>query len=285
MSFAVFILSHGRPDNIKTYNSLKKHGYTGKIYILIDNEDDQSDKYIQNYGDEVIIFDKLEQSKITDAGDNLDKRNTVLYARNANFKVAKELGLTHFWQLDDDYIDFRYAFNSKLKYITKNITMYRLDDVLPLLIEFLDTTPTKCIAFSQGGDFIGGDGSMVAKNTMKGAMTRKIMNSFLFKTDEPIEFVGRMNDDVNTYVTLGSRGDLLFTLGQLRLEQEQTQKNKGGLTEMYLEMGTYKKSFYTVMMQPSSVIIKEMGVTNKRLHHTVKTKYTYPMIMSQKHKK
>ena len=285
MSFAVFILSHGRPDNVKTYSSLRKHGYTGKIYILIDNEDDQSDRYIENYGDEVIVFDKLEQSKITDAGDNLDKRNTVLYARNANFKVAKEIGLTHFWQLDDDYIDFRYSFNSKLKYITKNITMRKLDDILPLLIEFLDTTPTKCIAFSQGGDFIGGDGSMVAKNTIKGTMTRKIMNSFLFKTDQPIEFVGRMNDDVNTYVTLGSRGDLLFTLGQLRLEQEQTQKNKGGLTEMYLEMGTYKKSFYTVMMQPSSVIIREMGVTNKRLHHTVKTQYTYPKIMSQKHKK
>ena len=37
--FAVFILTHGRPDNVITYNTLKKAGYTGDIYIVIDNED------------------------------------------------------------------------------------------------------------------------------------------------------------------------------------------------------------------------------------------------------
>ena len=45
--FAVFILSHGRSDKIKTYNTLKKQGYTGKIYIIIDNEDVTADRYIE----------------------------------------------------------------------------------------------------------------------------------------------------------------------------------------------------------------------------------------------
>ena len=36
--FAVFILTHGRADNVKTYKTLKRFGYTGKIYIIIDNE-------------------------------------------------------------------------------------------------------------------------------------------------------------------------------------------------------------------------------------------------------
>ena len=36
-NFAVFILTHGRADNVKTHDSLKRCGYTGKIYILIDN--------------------------------------------------------------------------------------------------------------------------------------------------------------------------------------------------------------------------------------------------------
>lgn len=285
MSFAVFILSHGRPKSIKTYKTLREYGYTGKIYILIDSEDACIAEYQNLYKDEVIIFDKAKQSLETDAGDNLTKRNTVLYARNANFKIAKDLGIDYFWQLDDDYKEFRHTFNHNLKYITKNIKMKNLDAILNLMIEFIEETRSSCIAFSQGGDFIGGDNSSVAKNVIKGRMARKVMNSFLFKTDQPIEFVGRMNDDVNTYVTLGSRGILLFTLGQCRLEQAETQKNAGGLTDMYLEMGTYKKSFYTVMMHPSSVVIREMGVTNKRLHHFINAKHTYPLILSEKHKK
>ena len=57
--FVAFILTHGRPDNVKTYKTLKKYGYTGKIYLIVDNEDKTIDKYIQNFGVEnVKIFDK-----------------------------------------------------------------------------------------------------------------------------------------------------------------------------------------------------------------------------------
>ncbi len=285
MNFAVFILSHGRPKNVKTYETLRKFGYTGKIYLIIDDEDKCKDEYKEIYSDEVLIFNKKNRALKTDSGDNLDNRNTVLYARNENFKIAKDLGLDFFWQLDDDYKEFRYAFNDRLDYITKNIKIKNLDVLLSLIIEFIKTTNTNCVAFSQGGDFIGGDNSSVAKNVIKGRMSRKVMNSFLFKVDRPIEFVGRMNDDVNTYVTLGCRGVLLFTIGQLRLEQVETQKNSGGLTDMYIEFGTYKKSFYTVMMHPSSVVIREMGVSNKRLHHFINAKNTYPLIISEKVKK
>ena len=37
--FAVLILSHGRPNNIKTIKALENANYTGKYYIVIDNED------------------------------------------------------------------------------------------------------------------------------------------------------------------------------------------------------------------------------------------------------
>lgn len=44
-NFAAFILTHGRPDNVITYQTLKKSGYTGKIYFIIDNEDKRGDEY------------------------------------------------------------------------------------------------------------------------------------------------------------------------------------------------------------------------------------------------
>ena len=76
--FACFILSHGRPDNVKTLRTLERHGYTGKTYIVIDDEDGAASEYYKKYGDAVIMFDKLEQSKKFDTADNFNDRRTVV---------------------------------------------------------------------------------------------------------------------------------------------------------------------------------------------------------------
>jgi hypothetical protein len=92
--------------------------------------------------------------------------------------------------------------------------------------------------------------------------------------------MGRINEDVNAYVGLGNLGKLFITVPRIRLEQVTTQANAGGLTDIYLDLGTYVKSFYSVMYAPSCVKIAEMGVTNKRLHHMVKWKHAVPEIVS-----
>ena len=48
--FAVFILSHGRANRLLTVDALKKCGYTGKYYIILDNEDDSIQTYKNNFG-------------------------------------------------------------------------------------------------------------------------------------------------------------------------------------------------------------------------------------------
>lgn len=35
--FAVFILTHGRAENVITVKTLKKAGYTGETYLVIDD--------------------------------------------------------------------------------------------------------------------------------------------------------------------------------------------------------------------------------------------------------
>ena len=61
--FAVFILTHGRADNVATMGALKKGGYTGKWYMIIDDEDETAEQYRKNFGPEhVIMFDKQEAS-------------------------------------------------------------------------------------------------------------------------------------------------------------------------------------------------------------------------------
>lgn len=94
--FAVFILTHGRSEKVYTFDTLRKHGYTGKIYIIIDNEDEQRQDYKNNFKN-VIVFDKKQYAEITDTADNLKARNVVVFARNACWDIAKEIGLSHFF--------------------------------------------------------------------------------------------------------------------------------------------------------------------------------------------
>jgi hypothetical protein len=283
--FAVLILTHGRADNVITYETLRKQGYTGRIVLMVDDEDKQIDKYRKNFGDQVVVFPKQAAIDMTDSGDNFGKRNSVVYARNYTFTVAQELGIKYFLELDDDYKQFRYTFDNDRNYITRQISIKNLDVIIEAMLDFYIQSPALTIAMSQGGDFIGGEGSKVATLHKQGKFSRKVMNSFFCSTDRPFKFPGRINEDVNAYTELGIKGNLFITASRIRLEQVQTQANEGGLTDIYLDLGTYVKSFYSVMYAPSCVKIKEMGVSQRRLHHSVSWKYACPMIISEDYKK
>jgi hypothetical protein len=277
--FAIFILTHGRADNVVTYKTLQKTNYTGKVYFIVDSGDKQIDKYIENFGAEnVIIFDKAEIVKEFDVMDNFDNNKTIVYARNACFKIARDLGIKYFMELDDDYDSISYRYNHDLKFIHKK--MYLFDEVLDCFLDFYKSTNIKSVAMAQGGDFIGGDNGFAFSMTR----VRKCMNTFICSTEREFKFLGKFNEDVNVYAGMASRGDIFLTIPFVMINQKQTQSNKGGMTEDYLDAGTYVKSFYTVMLSPSSVKIALMGDTHKRLHHAVTGENTYPMIIPEKYK-
>lgn len=270
--FAVFILTHGRPDNIKTLNTLKRSGYTGQIYFIVDNEDKTIEQYQKNYGIEnVKIFDKKAMADKVDECNNFDERRTITHARNACFDIAKELGITYFVQLDDDYYYFGYRYDTGAKKITN------MDKVFKIMLNFYKNVNIKSIAFGQGGDHIGGFSGIKLK--------RKCMNSFFCSTKREFKFIGSMNEDVNTYTTLGSRGEIFFTFTNLQLDQKDTQSQTNGITDMYQRYGTYLKAFTTVMNHPSSVKVSIMNSNNPRIHHSIKWINTTPMILDNKHKK
>ena len=278
--FAVFILSHGRADRVLTLEALRKHGYTGKCYIIADNEDDTLPEYKERFGDKLIVFDKALKAKECDTCDNLPERNIVLFARNSCHEIAKNLGLTYFLELDDDYVCFRSRYLDESG-VLRTVYVNDFDAIVDAMLEFLDTSGAYSVAFAQTGDFIGGSGSKVFRERL----TRKVMNSFFCRTDMPFEFMGRINEDVNMYVTLGSRGQLFFTVAQVSLDQQTTQQHSGGLTESYLALGTYVKSFYTVINNPSSVKIYVMGGSHKRIHHSIDWNKAVPKIISSDFKK
>ena len=279
--FCVFIISHGRPDNVYTHSTIRKKGYNGPIFFVLDNEDKEYNKYVNNFPyDRVLIFDKNKISKTTDNGDNFQDLRTTTHARNACFDFSKNLGYKYFLVLDDDYTDWSYRINQNMEHPSGNYMIKEnLNDVFQNTLNYYKSANFLSICFSQGGDLFGG------KSNFNKAPKRKAMNSFFCSIDRPFKFFSRLNEDVNTYMALGSKGNLFLTIPAIQLNQKQTQATDGGMTETYLENGTYIKSFYTVMYCPSCTTITYMGRTNKRLHHHIKWKNAVPLIIEEKHKK
>lgn len=219
------------------------------------------------------LLEEIENSDLS------EDRRTIVYARNACFDLAKQVGVRYFLELDDDYTSFMYRFpdNGKLGYVGAR----NLDALFEAMIDFLDASRAVTVAFAQGGDFIGGINS---GNFQKGLL-RKAMNTFFCDVEKPFKIIGRLNEDTNTYVYYGTQGKLLFTVTNANITQLQTQSNGGGMTDVYLDSGTFLKSFFSVIFSPQAVTISTMGAKHMRLHHKVNWSACTPMILNEKWKK
>jgi glycosyltransferase involved in cell wall biosynthesis len=279
--FCALILSHGRPDRVRTIPSLKRAGYTGKTFIVVDDEDKTLHDYERRYGDKVLQFSKQDIATRFDLGDNFPNGAGVIYARNASFDLARSVGCRYFIQLDDDYSTFDYRFDADGHYRQRPILS--LDVVLSAIVDYLAASPFASIAMGQGGDYLGG-----AENSyMKSIGTRrKAMNTFICDAERPFKFSGRINEDVNTYTASQRAGLPFLTLLGISISQAQTQKSAGGMTDFYVDHGTFVKSFYSVMFCPSSVAIGTLGTAgHQRLHHRINWNATAPLILRADPKK
>ena len=284
--FAVFIMVHGRPDKMWTYHALRNGGYTGKIYLVADDLDKTVGQYKEKYGDELIVFDKNKAAEKMDAGDNTGDLRSTLFSANTIFDLAKERDIKYFYIMCDDYTKFDNRFDKDLKYYISegqgSGIVRNLDRVFEIVLKYYKSINALSIAFAQGGDFIGGKDSGFAQSIQ---LKRKAMNTFLCSTDRPFKFMGRMNEDITTYENLGCKGNLFLTTPNISISQQPTQKEEGGLTDLYLEYGTYIKSFFSVMYNPSSVKVSSMGDKQRRIHHRVSCNNAVPKILNEKHKK
>ena len=276
----LFILTHNRPNDQFTYENLLELGYTGDIYLVIDDEDPSIEEYKEKY-DNLCIFnkDEIKNEMNIDMGDNFNNYLNCVIPRNYCFKLAKELGYKYFCELDDDYVYFSYRWeeNNLCRFSDK---LYNINDVVNSMIHFLENTGADGVAFAQSGDYVGGLGSSIFKNKV----LRKLMNSIFFKTDNICEFKGSQNDDVTLYVRGGSTGKLFLTPYEIMIGQVETQNNEGGLTELYGN-NTYVKTFYSVMYSPSNVQVSVFPGRHPRIHHRVKSNNAYVKIIDEKYKK
>lgn len=187
LDYAVFILTHGRANKVITYDTLRKHGYTGPIYVVVDDLDSELDLYRDQYKDQCLVFSKADIASRFDCGDNFRNNAAIFYARNACFDLAESVGVKYFIEMDDDYGHFSYKFDTHLAYLERYILS--LDKVFSALIEYFTSIDALSIAMAQNGDFIGGGDSGFASAIR---LKRKAMNSFICSTDRRFNFVGKI---------------------------------------------------------------------------------------------
>ena len=189
--FAIYVLSHKRAFNAGTMEMLAKYGYTGKAFVVIDDEDDIDD-YIKCYGkDKVLIFNKDSYMDKYDAMDNLHKRSIAFYARNFINEHAIKSGLTYYGQFDDDILKLFHRYvdeNGKFQRLEVN----NVDDIFTSYLEFMDSSD--CIAgccFALDSGYFGGAGGK-----FKNGMGRKIYQTMLLKVSQQVPWKGSHLEDM-----------------------------------------------------------------------------------------
>ena len=280
--FAVFILTHRRPDKQTTLKTLRRGCYSGNVFLVVDDEDPMLDEYRAKYGDAVRVFSKEKYDKRFDIADNFKRRDAVVWARNASYDIAAEVGARYFLMHDDDYgsVFSRFGVDGTPRNVDLAKTADgRLDKAISSMLKwYIKAKQISTLCMAQGGDWIGGHPGVRSLHCR-----RKSMNTFFCDTERRIEFTGRLNEDTTAYCYWGHIGLLFLTAMQIHVVQEQTQKSAGGLTDAYLDLGTYAKSFYSVMHCPSFVqigAIKGHGGNNAgRIHHEIDYERGLPKIM------
>ena len=155
--FAIFIITHKHPDKQLTYDTLRNCGYTGKIYLVVDDTDSTIQQYIDNYGkDNVVIFNKnyYINSERFDNGTNDSVYACAVYARRAVEDIAKHLGYSYFVMADDDItkLSIRYPVSGKLK----RLEITDLDSILDCYIDLVSNDGISCLGFGGVQNYFSG---------------------------------------------------------------------------------------------------------------------------------
>lgn len=255
----VLILSYRRAERVDTVKTLEKCGYTGPWYIVLSSDDPTIEKYKEKFGaDKIVVFDK-DPYKVDLLDNRFDKMAAVCFARNASYEIAKRLGYRYFIMLDDDYVNFFWTITPELKRSYRPIK--NLDAVFEACLEYYKESGIDILGWDVTSILIS-QGPALLKRLYFGEgyfRKRMLMNFFLCDVTKPIEFKGRLREDMATSVYQGSRGKIFISIPLMSTHQRGFKKrSEGGLSDSYKERGWYLAGFETFLASPSSVRMQIM---------------------------
>lgn len=279
--FAVFIITHGRPDKQFTYKALRECGYSGKIYFVIDDTDTTIQEYINNFGvDNILVFDKnyYINSDRFDNGTNEGIFACATYARRAVEDIAKCIGLKFFCMADDDITKFviRYNFNGTLK----RIKLIDIDSVFDTYLDFFADKPIGCIGFSNPSIFFDKD----LKLRVEGLLDLPL-NLFIRKTTSITMWSCWYGEDDIAAINANKTGSLWLNIPYVM--REITNLGTGAMCEIYASKSSYLRTFAKFRYNPSDfyITLNVKGQLSGQYVLRKASKSMFPKIISDRYKR
>ena len=273
--FAVLILTHGRANDQVTFHELEKRGYSGNAYLVIDDLDEQRAEYERLYGDSVIVFDKREYAKLVDTMTTDDELRSVVFARNAAYDIADDLGLSYFAMFDDDLSQFTFRYVKGGRLVSAPVTDF--DALFESMVGFLETTGVTSLNIASSGALIGG-----LAGAYGNGMCWSISGAPVVRAGDRLRFIGVLNEDVNATLLGANSGQLVLELYSVTKGTPQRGTNDGGNHELYTENKQYVREFYSMLVHPSGmrIIVSKDGASLRKSKALL-----YPKIVSGRWKK
>lgn len=277
--FAVFILTHGRPHNQLTVKSLRDVGYTGDLYLVVDDQDESINEYIAVWGaDKVIVFNKDYFIRNTDTGLHTPVPKFAVFARNAIEYIAKELGYKTFMMLDDDITKFRVRLpegNSLKSYQING----QFDSIIENSVNYVLDCNIACMGLGFCNLYIGGVGNFNKENPRQ----RLCAEAFIRNTAYPISWRLNMVEDLITSIDAAMSGDVWFQFLPIQCEIQMSEGAvDGGNSDVYRQLGMYRISFMPVIAYPASNAVRR---GKKSWASTTTPDKCIPKIISSRYRK
>lgn len=269
--FAIFIITHNRPNKQSTLDLILNSGYTGLYWLVVDDED-CVDEYRSKYGDNVLVFNKQQYVHTTDIG---SRRTTscATFARNAVETFSKQFNYKYFALIDDDIVSFRHRYDDSGSLKSLKITS-NFDSIVDAYIEMLDTG-ISTLSFGIPKLYIGG----LSYDTLH--LLRDCYTIFFRNTKYDVEWVSAVYEDIITSSLCGKTGQVWLQLPFVQIDNAIMVELEGGNSSMYKSFTQFEYPFHSVMYLPSTMSIeykkdKFLGIIHRQNN--------CPMIVSDKYK-
>lgn len=273
----IYIISKGRPQ-CKTAETLQNINYEGDWFIVCGNNDETLPEYIKKWGeDKVLVFDWYEEIKKTDVMDNFGFEKMPSGAapvRNAVFDFSRARGERRHWQMDDDFFNFSLV-NVEMTN-NKRIDGHLLHKWLKRIAQYAENAKLSNIGIALREEVYPSDAK---------TFTQRVYGTHNMSNDPEItpRWKGRFNDDTIHGITVHRLGKgKEMNLKFISVDTPNTQQDDGGLTEMYKELGTVRKTAYLILIAPNAT---KLVIHKGRYHHRVDWSKLVVKTISEKWKK
>lgn len=271
----VFVPSYHRAEDLQTVYFLRRIGYKmSDVYVFIDSEaDDEADyrRSAREYGFQLVVFDMTEARERYDYVHRASvSRRSAGQARNMFQDFAKKKRIRNYVVMDDT-MGFQYRMKGVYVSMADGEQVKRAFEAVG---DFVRKHRIGLFGIPQTGDFYGGQ-------IVKNLWLRKVMNCsfydvrYLYRGERGVQ-----DNDTSMFVGIINAG--LFT-GSIAdgvvLQQRQSAKVKGGLTDLYKECKLFNKAMITPIQFPSAIYAERQKMNGSRIHHRINYRYLAPKLL------